>query len=147
FFDRCRSERGKIAWYCGTKEDVNKKGPAVVGLSGDVSQMDVGLSAEDRKVLLAKVSIVFHVAATVRFNEHLRLSTLLNTRGTREMLTLARNMSHLEAFVHVSTAYAHVCSHSKLMEERFYPVPIEPEDLIKAAEGMDEEKFQEIVDE
>ena len=35
-------------------------------VNGDVSLPGLGLSAEDRKMLCEKVSIVYHAAATVR---------------------------------------------------------------------------------
>lgn len=42
------------------------------------------------------VSVVFHAAATVRFDEPLRNAVLLNTRGTRELLALAKDMTNLK---------------------------------------------------
>lgn len=44
----------------------------------------------------------------------------------------------------MSTAYAHVSNHNTTIEERFYSVPTEPEDVIKAAEEMEDAEFKEV---
>lgn len=44
---------------------------------------------------LFQVDIIFHAAATVRFDEAIRLATLTNVRGTREALRLARACKNL----------------------------------------------------
>ena len=43
----------------------------------------------------------------------------MNLHGTAAMLELARKMSKLEVFVHVSTAYSH-CYMNTVIEEKFY---------------------------
>ena len=43
----------------------------------------------------------------------------MNIEGTKSMLELARKMRKLEAFIHVSTAYAHCYQDSKI-EEKLY---------------------------
>jgi nucleoside-diphosphate-sugar epimerase len=48
------------------------------------------------------VSVVFHAAATVRFDEPLRNAVLLNTRGTRELLALAKDMTNLKVILSLS---------------------------------------------
>ena len=42
----------------------------------------------------------------------------MNLHGTVSMIELAKKMSKLEVFVHVSTAYAHC--YMKTIEEKFY---------------------------
>ncbi|XP_017041065.1 fatty acyl-CoA reductase wat isoform X2 [Drosophila ficusphila] len=91
----------------------------VVPLAGDCQEPDLGLSHSDRQLLVDEVQIVFHSAATVRFVEPLHVALAINTRATRLMVRLAKEMPHLEAFVHVSTAYSNcVVDH---ITERFYP--------------------------
>lgn len=65
-------------------------------ISGDVTLPDLGISAEDRQLLAAEVSIIYHCAATVRFDETLKKAVLLNTRGTKLMLELAKTLPRLE---------------------------------------------------
>jgi hypothetical protein len=55
-----------------------------------------GLSIEDRKTLVDSVNIVFHAAASVRFDDPLKDAVIMNTRGTREMMLLARDMKRIE---------------------------------------------------
>lgn len=38
----------------------------------------------------------------------LKKAVLLNTRGTKEMLELAKEMKHLKLFAYISTAYCHL---------------------------------------
>ncbi|XP_054280185.1 fatty acyl-CoA reductase wat-like isoform X2 [Macrosteles quadrilineatus] len=99
----------------------------VEAVEGDCSLPGLGLSDQDRCLLVSKVSIVIHAAATVRFDERLSLAVDINVRGTQEMLDLAREMSNLKAFVHVSTAFANC--HLREVDEKFYAPPTPSEDL------------------
>lgn len=49
--------------------DFTKK---LVPIQGDLSEPDLGISVEERKILIKNVNIVFHSAATVRFDEPLK---------------------------------------------------------------------------
>ena len=75
-------------------------------MKGDVSLPDLGLSREDRNLLLEKVNIVFHVAATVKFNEPLHVAVNVNTKGTLRVIDLWNELKHPISFVHVSTAFS-----------------------------------------
>lgn len=44
----------------------------IVAVSGDITFPGLGLSPVDQRILSENVSIVFHVAATIRFDEPLR---------------------------------------------------------------------------
>lgn len=90
----------------------------VCPIAGDCSAPDLGVSEQDRRLLAAEVQIVIHGAATVRFNEPLHTALAINTRGTRLMLQLAKEMRLLEAFVHVSTAFSNCVIHD--IKEKFY---------------------------
>jgi fatty acyl-CoA reductase len=68
----------------------------LVPVSGDCMELGLGLSPSDRQMLEEKVSIVFHSAASVRFDDTLTYATIMNTRGTREVMLLARNMKNLK---------------------------------------------------
>jgi fatty acyl-CoA reductase len=68
----------------------------VVPLTGDCAEFGLGLSATDRQILKETVSIVFHAAATVRFDDSLKSAVLMNTRGAREIMMIARNMKNLK---------------------------------------------------
>jgi len=42
------------------------------------------------------VNIIFHGAATVRFDEHIRVAMNINVFGTRELIMLARSITKLK---------------------------------------------------
>lgn len=65
-------------------------------ICGDCTLPDLGISEEDRKILADNISIIYHCAATIRFDEELKTAVLLNTRGTKLMLELAENCPKLE---------------------------------------------------
>lgn len=64
-------------------------------ISGDCSLPDLGISDDDRKLLAENVSIVYHCAATVRFDETLKRAVLLNTRGTKLVVELSKTFKKL----------------------------------------------------
>ncbi|XP_072906002.1 fatty acyl-CoA reductase 1 isoform X2 [Hemitrygon akajei] len=128
-FDRLREEQ----------PDFKEK---VVAVSSELTQPELGLSQADKDLLISCVNIVFHCAATVRFNETLKDAMQLNVVATRQLLTFAQLMKKLEVFIHVSTAYAH-CNR-KLIEEVIYPPPVDPKKLIEALEWMDDDLVQDI---
>ena len=68
----------------------------VVAIPGDCSCKGLGLSPEDAALLQREVSIVFHGAATVRFDDPLKSAILLNTRGTHEIIQLSKGMTKLK---------------------------------------------------
>lgn len=56
----------------------------------------------------------------------------LNAMGTQRLLELARQMQNLEAFIHISTAYANCVR--KCIDEVIYPPPAEPKKLFDLVE-------------
>ncbi|TGZ49777.1 Fatty acyl-CoA reductase [Temnothorax longispinosus] len=47
------------------------------------------------------VSIIFHLAANVRFNENIKSSTIINVNPTATILKLAKHMLNLKSLIHV----------------------------------------------
>jgi fatty acyl-CoA reductase len=68
----------------------------LVAIAGDVSAVNLGLSPADRQLLADRVSIVFHAAATIRFDAPIKQVVLVNVRGTKYVLELAKEMKKLE---------------------------------------------------
>ena len=68
----------------------------LAALEGDVGLPHFGLSCQDLQIIIEEVSIVFHCAATVRFDEELKVAVHLNVIGTRHMLQICRQMRNLE---------------------------------------------------
>lgn len=67
----------------------------IVPLAGDMNQLNLGLSPGDRQILLDNVNLIYHVAASVRFDDPLTDAVIMNIRGTREVCTLALESKHL----------------------------------------------------
>ncbi|KAJ6668447.1 hypothetical protein lerEdw1_011929 [Lerista edwardsae] len=111
-------------------------------INAELTQPNLAITPEDTQELLSEVNIVFHCAATVRFDEPLKHALLLNVMGTQQLLVLAHQMQRLEAFIHVSTAYAN-CNR-RYIEEVIYPPPVDPKKLFDLVEWMDESLIQEI---
>ncbi|XP_077559526.1 fatty acyl-CoA reductase 1-like [Haemaphysalis longicornis] len=107
----------------------------VKAVAGDLTQPNLGFSATDQDTLVSKVSVVFHSAATVNFNEPLKRAVEMNLRGTRRVLDLCKKMSGLRALVYVSTAYSN-CNRLEV-DEVVYTPPVDPSKIIAAAEWMD----------
>ncbi|KAB0791177.1 hypothetical protein PPYR_02977 [Photinus pyralis] len=114
----------------------------VVGIAGDCSLTDLGLTIQDRQLLIQEVSIVFHVAATVRFDEKLKLAMAINVKGPREVLYLCREMINLKSVIHVSTAYSN-CNLS-MIEEKFYPPPLDSKKLIMLTDTIQERLLDKV---
>ncbi|GFR60912.1 fatty acyl-CoA reductase [Elysia marginata] len=112
----------------------------IVPVCGDILEPRLGLSEQDEAMIVADTNIVFHSAATVKFDEELKLSVQMNVIGVRRMVQLARKMEHLQAFIHVSTAYANCDKES--VKEVVYDPPLHPNKLIDAVEWMDADAIQ-----
>uniref|UniRef100_A0A2H1VU98 Fatty acyl-CoA reductase n=1 Tax=Spodoptera frugiperda TaxID=7108 RepID=A0A2H1VU98_SPOFR len=81
-------------------ETLRKKKPNfandIVPIEGDVADVRLGLSDKDWDTLTKEVNVIVHLAATVRFDEHLKKAGLINVRGTREMLELGKQCKNLK---------------------------------------------------
>jgi len=111
----------------------------VVPVIGDVMEKNLGISEEDEKLITENVNIMIHSAATIRFDEHIKLSLQLNVGGTVKMVELARRVKNLISFIHVSTAYAN-CNIADI-EEVYYEMGEEysPLKLLELCDWMDED--------
>ncbi|XP_060533430.1 fatty acyl-CoA reductase wat-like [Cylas formicarius] len=109
---------------------------------GDVALPDLGLSEEDQEKLVSEVDCVVHYAATVRFDEKLRIATHINVRGVRDLIRLAKRMKNLRAILHVSTAFSN-CNR-KIVDETFYEPPISGDKLITLVDCLDDDRLDAI---
>lgn len=64
-------------------------------MTGDTKAEGLGLPPVERQFLIDRVSIIFHVAASVRFDDPLRDAIFINTRSTRDVCILAASMKKL----------------------------------------------------
>ncbi|XP_036318763.1 putative fatty acyl-CoA reductase CG5065 [Rhagoletis pomonella] len=110
----------------------------VHAIAGDCSQLGLGIS-EDDLLRLQNVNIIYHSAASVRFDDPLREAILMNTRGTYELIKIAETLKHLKVFMHVSTTYCYPNRH--VVEEKFYPSYADWRTTIKLAETYSTESL------
>lgn len=131
----------------------------IVGIKGDVSLPGLGICESDRELLKLKVNtgnntsgeaqinslqvnVIFHVAATVRFDEKLKTAVAINVKGTKEILQLGKDCCNLESFVHVSTAFAN-CVHKEINEVFFQP-PLTTNEIISIVDATPEKLLDDI---
>nr|XP_008194927.2 PREDICTED: fatty acyl-CoA reductase 1 isoform X1 [Tribolium castaneum] len=112
----------------------------VKAVAGDVSAPNLGLSDGDKEKLVEHCNIVFHSAATVKFNEDLKNAVTLNTLGTKQVLELCREMKNLKSFVHVSTAYSN--SDKYTVDETVYEPPHDPNAVINSIKVLPNEGIE-----
>lgn len=108
----------------------------VAPISGDCLKPNLGISESDRNLLQEEVSIVFHVAATVRFDAPLRDAAYINIRSTSDLLDIAKGMKNLKVamifnqvpsfctyFVLFINFCAFFCRYSFTYRQHFHIVP------------------------
>lgn len=111
-------------------------------MEGDITFPALGLSQTDTDTLAKTVSVVFHAAATIKFDEALKLSLQMNVMGTIRMVELCHKMEKLVALIHVSTAYCN-CDRNDI-KEMVYPPPMDPYKLIQLVDWMDDDVFNHL---
>lgn len=119
----------------------------IVVVSGDIGQPELGISDSDMKLMLddKSLSIVFHSAATVKFDEPLKTAIRFNLIATQSVINLCRRIPNLICLCHVSTAYANSdMMGEQIIEEKIYPMRQTPEQIIKLEGLLDEETLQVI---
>ncbi|KAL9881337.1 fatty acyl-CoA reductase wat-like [Glossina fuscipes fuscipes] len=104
-------------------------------IAGDCRELGLSISSEDLK-RIENVTIIFHSAANVRFDNPLKESIFVNLRGTHEVLKIAETMTKLKAFIHVSTLYSNV--DQPCIYEKILPNSADWRTTIKLAETFDE---------
>lgn len=128
-FDRLRKEKPL---------QLNK----IIPIFGDVTEPNLGINNADQTLLINSVSIVFHAAATLKFDEALKISITINMVGTKHLVELCHRMSSLEALIHISTAYCN-CNREEV-NEVIYPSIYDPENIMQCVNWMDEALIETI---
>ncbi|XP_008559985.1 fatty acyl-CoA reductase wat [Microplitis demolitor] len=125
-YDRLRKEKPDFA-------------SKVVMVEGGLEDSGLILSSESRD-LLRDSHVIFHGAATVRFDDKLRFAVNINVRGTKEILLYAREMPNLKAIVHIGTAFSNCVK--KFIDEVYYDCPIESDKLLTLIDILDDEALE-----
>lgn len=75
----------------------NKDVFAKIGvIPGEISASNLDISDKNRKILSEEVQVIYHCAANVRFDQSLSTTVMINVRGTKLILELAKQCKNLE---------------------------------------------------
>ncbi|XP_011865825.1 PREDICTED: putative fatty acyl-CoA reductase CG5065 isoform X3 [Vollenhovia emeryi] len=127
--------------YDRVKKEVPNFRKKVVPIVGDLEIENLGLSENDKNILIHKVSIIFHAAANIRFTEKLKLHIQVNICGTNTILSIVKLMPNLKSFIYVSTAYSNF--NMKHIGEHVYTYPINYKDIISFVHTVSENEIEE----
>ncbi|XP_074097141.1 fatty acyl-CoA reductase wat [Cotesia typhae] len=125
--------------YDRLKEEKPNFAGKVVMIEGGLDDTGLVISPENRE-MLKNSHVVFHGAATVRFDDKLRFAVNINVKGTKEILIFAREMPNLKAIVHIGTAYSQCIN--KFIDEVFYESPLNSEKLLTLVDILDDEALE-----
>ncbi|XP_058121417.1 putative fatty acyl-CoA reductase CG5065 [Anopheles ziemanni] len=118
-FDRLRKENGSALGK-------------VVPVFGDITQPRLGMYTEDIE-RLSGVTVAFHLAASVRFDDPLQDAIKNNICSTYELFEMLKSTATaLRAVVHVSTAYSN--PENQYVEEKLYPPKYDWRTLVQAVD-------------
>jgi len=112
----------------------------VIPIPGDITHRRLGISDADWLRVTSDVNVVIHSAATVRFDEPLRVAMQMNCVAVKEVVGLVREVANLSVFCHISTAYSQ-CDRDAddVIKETFYPKNVSVGNLLEAMEWMDDQ--------
>lgn len=122
----------------------------VVPVIGELTAENFAFADDVLREIRENVQVIFHSAATIKFNTALKAAIEINVLGTQRTLQLAKSLRHLAAYVYLSTAFCN-SDYRGLIKEKVYPSRYKPEDMIeKAAQNVlptnaDDEKTREII--
>ncbi|XP_051174830.1 fatty acyl-CoA reductase wat-like [Leptopilina boulardi] len=108
----------------------------IIPMPGDIIEPNFGLSSADLELIKKEVSIIFHAAATTRFDEPLKIALKINVDSVKTMIDICKECKNLKSFVYVSTAFSN-CIYQHV-EEKAYPGPLSHEKLSELVGVMDQ---------
>jgi thioester reductase-like protein len=74
-------------------------------VAGDIARSDLGMSAEDLKMVRSEATTIFHLAAVYDLAVPRDVALLVNFEGTRHVNLLARSLLNLARYHYISTCY------------------------------------------
>lgn len=102
-------------------------------LVGELSEPNFGFSPETLEVLYNEVNIVYHVAATIKFNTFIADAIKINLIGTQVAVEFTKQLKNLTSFIYVSTAFCNSCYLNQGIKEEVYESNVDPYEMIKLA--------------
>lgn len=77
----------------------------LVLVNGDMTSNGLGISPEDLKALQDNVSVVFHSAGRVKFDDNFDEALEANVRGPQRLLEVCKNFRNLQVFIKFQVNY------------------------------------------
>lgn len=129
------------------RESDPKRLQKIIFIAGDISKPNIGLNHADVQMLKENVNIVFHSAATVRFDQSIKEAVNLNTLGSKRLWDLCAEMQNLKSIIHVSTAYSNPTRDN--IGETVYPPNVEMDNktFMKCVNALPEDLLASIAQE
>ncbi|KAF9215246.1 cyclin-dependent kinase inhibitor far1 [Podila verticillata] len=116
----------------------------VVPILGDLTFDCLGISPEDLEIVGKDTQVFLNCAASINFDDPLRVALDLNTHGPLRTLEVAKRMARLQAFVHVSTSFVNAHLKNVHIEERIYPLPFgDPETFFCKLNEMSDQEISD----
>ncbi|XP_023227144.1 putative fatty acyl-CoA reductase CG5065 [Centruroides sculpturatus] len=116
-------------------ENVLLKNPEICNkvecIEGNLTQDNFGISSSNMNLITKNVSMVFHLAASVKFTEPFRNAFVNNVEATKNVAEVCRRMNNLLAFLYASTAYS--CCNREEVDEKIYTMSRSYEEFKKIA--------------
>lgn len=139
-----RFEKFKMS---ATFERVKTKNPKLLDkikpINADLNfSPNLGIAKHDLKMLRKEVNIIFHLAATIKFNEPIQAALKLNMVATHDLLEMAKTFDRLEIFVYVSTAFSNVQLSN--IEEKIHNPLYDYKEALEATRNEDRNKLSKI---
>lgn len=103
-------------WY-GNETLCRNIGSRIVPVLGDFEKDGLGLDAESKALLQKEVTLVIHSGAEIGFQKDGAALEKTNCEGTANVIRFAKELSRLERFVHISTAYVSGQNTGRIMED------------------------------
>ena len=111
----------------------------VVPIAGDLIVDQLGISVEDRAMVVAETEIVINCAASVNFDDPLLDALQINYFGSLRMLDLASECVNIKCFCNISTAYTNSnYMGNNFIEEKIYDLEsgVDPEEVVQKIINM-----------
>lgn len=102
----------------------------VVPVVGELTAENFAFEDRVLKEIRENVQVIFHSAATIKFNEDLKVAIDINVLGTKRTLDLAKSLDHLAAYVYLSTAFCN-SNYRGLIKEKVYSSGYDPLEMIQ----------------
>ncbi|KAG5666417.1 hypothetical protein PVAND_014446 [Polypedilum vanderplanki] len=111
-------------------------------LEGDIIKENLGLSDNDLKIFYEKVNVIIHSAATISFNEPLKIAVNTNLQPIKELIKLARKTKRLDCLIHISTIYTNWFERD--IREKIYKPKYDPNEIIEMSKTLTDEELNKI---